>query len=229
MSIMKKATTLFTAEEIKNIEQAISSVEEATSAEVVPVVATVSGRYDRAEDMVGLILALITVAIVWGACQGVNLTGEDWTGGAEVKLGLWTILAIFAGVFIGGVILANHVPMLRLLLIAKGEMQEEVEARARETFQTLKIRSTENATGILIYVSLYEQMVRVVGDDAISEKLSQSDWTSLCETIINGFKSGDPAGGIRNGILRSGELLAQHFPKTEGNQNELNDTLHLLD
>jgi len=114
-------------------------------------------------------------------------------------------------------------------LIAKREMTEEVERRARETFQRLRIRDTRNATGILIYVSLYEHMVHVVGDDTISAKLSQDDWEELTGIIIAGFKDGQPAEGIRNGILRGGELLARHFSIEPGDRNELVDKLHLID
>ena len=45
---MKKATKLFTQDEVRIIEAAVTEVEKMTSAEVVPVVATASGRYDRA-------------------------------------------------------------------------------------------------------------------------------------------------------------------------------------
>jgi len=71
--------------------------------------------------------------------------------------------------------------------------------------------------------------VHVVGDDTINAKLTQDDWQALCDTIIDGFKSGKPEEGMRNGILRCGEMLAQHFPIQAGDTNELSNTLHLID
>jgi len=226
---MTHATSLFTEAQIETIEAAIAEAERRTSGEVVPVVATASGRYDRAEDLFAFLLALVTLTIAWIGLQEVGLSAEAWSGGPALILNLPWVLVILAAAFLVGIALATRFPLLRLPLISRREMQEEVERRAHETFQRLRVRKTAGATGILIYVSLYERMVRVVGDDAISARLSQDDWQAVCDTIIDGFKTGKPADGLRDGILRCGEMLAEHFPGESGDVNELADTLHLLD
>ena len=227
--IMKRATRLFTKEEIGAIEAAITEVEKKTAAEVVPVVASVSGRYDRAEDLFGFLLSLLVLGTAWVWCQDIVPAGEAWSGAPALRLNLPIILAILGVTFLIGIAIASHLPFLRLPLIAKREMRQEVERAARESFQRLKIRKTGGGTGLLIYVSLYEHMVHVVGDDAINAKLSQADWQGLCDTILRGFKDGKPATGMRDGILLGGELLATHFPIQPGDANELFDRLHLLD
>jgi putative membrane protein len=227
--IMKYATKLFTQEEISTIETAISEAEKKTSAEVVPVVASASGRYDRAEDLFSFLLSLLVLGCTWVWFQGMTSSVEAWSGTPVFRLNLPVVLAILVVTFFIGIALASRFPLLRLPLITKREMREEVESRARETFQQLRIRKTKDATGILIYVSLYEHMVHVVGDDTINAKLSQGDWKAICDTIIRGFKSGAPEEGMRNGILLCGELLAQHFPVMPGDKNELFNTLHLID
>ncbi len=229
MTIMKNATKLFNKNEINNIQDTISEVEKMTSAEVVPVVVSASGRYDRAEDLFAFLFSLLVLGCIWGWFQGINLSAEGWSGTPAFSINLLMVLTILVVTFFIGIALASHFPLLRLPLITKREMQEEVERRARETFQRLKIRATEKATGILIYVSLYEHMVHVVGDDTITSKLSQNDWEELSDIIISGFKRGNPEEGMRNGILRCGELLAQHFPVEPGDRNELANTLHLID
>jgi len=226
---MKRATHLFTDDEIRTIEAAIGEVEKTTSAEVVPVVASASGRYDRAEDLFGFLFSLLVLGCTWGWLHGMAPAADAWGGASAFGYPLAAALVVLAVSFFIGMALASHVPVLRLPLIARREMQEEVERRARETFQRLKIRKTENATGILIYVSLYEHMVHVVGDDTINAKLSREDWTALCDTIIDGFKEGKPEEGMRSGILRCGDLLSLHFPIQPGDTNELVDTLHLID
>ena len=220
---MKTPSKLFTTEEIASIEDTIRQVEEKTAAEIVPVVARVSGRYDRAEDLFAFVLSLLVLSCAWIALQGVAPSEGAWGSGAAVAVPLPIVLAILAITFLVGIGLASRFPSLRLPFIAKQEMQEEVERRALEAFQKLKIRTTENATGILIYVSLYEHMVHVEGDDTVAKKLSQSDFQSLCDTIISGFKS------VCDGILSSGALLEEHFPLQSGDRNELFDTLHLFD
>ncbi|MGK0186130.1 MAG: putative membrane protein [Verrucomicrobiales bacterium] len=226
---MKTPTKLFTAEQITAIETAIRQAEETTSAEIVPVVAKVSGRYDRAEDLFAFLFSLVSLGCTWVLLQDAIPATETWGGKPTSVMSLPIVLAILVATFFAGIALASRFPALRLPLIAKREMQEEVERRAHETFKRLKIRNTENATGILIYVSLYEHMVHVEGDDTIAGKLSQSDFQSVCDTIISGFKSGNPELGMRKGILLCGELLATHFPIEQGDANELFDSLHLIE
>ena len=226
--MMKQATKLFSKDEISAIEATIIEVEKTTSAEIVPVVASVSGRYDRAEDLFAFLLSLLVLGCSWVWFQGLTSSTEAWTGAPVFKLSLLVVLAILVVSFLIGLALASHFPQLRLPLVSKVEMQEEVERRALKMFQKLKIRGTSNANGVLIYVSLYEHMVHVVGDDSINAKLSQEDWNALCETIISGFKNGKYEQGMSNGILCCGELLSQHFPKNTDNQNELFNTLHLI-
>ena len=227
--MMKKATKLFTKEEIISIEAAIAEVEKTTSAEVVPVVATTSGKYNRAEDLFAFFLSLLTLGSAWLWFQDVTPPTEAWVMTPGFRLNLPIVLLILVVTYFIGITLASHFPLLRLPLIGKAELKKEVEHRARETFQRLKISDTKDATGILIYVSLYERMVRVIGDDTISAKLSQDDWNTLCETIINGFKNGKQEEGMRKGILSCGELLAKHFPIQPDDKNELPNTLHLID
>ena len=225
---MKKATKLFTKDKINLIEATIQEAEKKTSAEIVPVIASSSGRYDRAEDMFAFLLSLLTLGLIWIGLQG-SIESDAWNITSEIKLNLIMVLTILIVTFFIGIALASHFPLLRLPLIAKTEMQEEVESRARETFQRLKIRGTKNANGLLIYVSLYEHMVHVVGDDSINAKLSQDDWNELCNIIIKGFKDSKPEEGMCNGIFQCGELLSEHFPINPDDENELFDQLHLID
>jgi len=226
--MMKNSKSLFTQEEINEIEASISAAEQRTSGEVVPVVATVSGRYDRAEDLFAFIFSLIVLAISWFGLQG--LSGQfSWGEEPVLALTLPAVIAILVLAFFVGLALAHYIPGLRLMLISQQEMQEEVERKARESFYQLKLRKTEGATGILIFISLFEHRVHIIGDDAISAKLSQADWQDICDTILTGFKKGNPAEGLTNAIRQSGDLLAGHFPIKEGDENELSDQLHLID
>ena len=47
----------------KVIEQRIGDIEQTTAAELVVAVATESGRYDRAESIAGIVLALVALGI----------------------------------------------------------------------------------------------------------------------------------------------------------------------
>lgn len=223
---MTKASALFSPADRETIAAAITEAERSTAGEIVPVVATVSGRYDRAEDLVGVITASVALVVAWWLWP----TGEvAWTGERSSGPGLVALLLIVWAGFLAGAVAATFLPALRLPFIARKEMLEEVERRAMESFQRYRIRKTAGATGILIYVSLYERMVRVVGDDGITAKLGQSDWDGVRDALVDGLKAGRPTEGLVGAIEASGRLLAEHFPIQPDDRDELTNELRLID
>lgn len=227
--IMRKASDFFTEQEVSSVESAVAEAEAITSAEIVPVVASVSGRYDRAEDLVGFLLALIALSCCWWSLQAFTLSSETWSDSIHGGGLLSAVLVLLVLSFLGGVAIASRVPVLRLPFISKQEMQDEVELKARDSFQKLKVRNTQDSSGMLIYVSLYERLVHVIGDDAVSAHISRQDLREVCDTVIAGLKNEQPAEGMRKAVLRCGELLTPHFPVQENDENELANTFHLID
>ena len=223
---MKKASSLINAEDKKAVEAAIAAAERMTAGEIVPVVATVSGRYDRAEDLFGLLFAIVVLTAFWMLFQ--DTTEAAWSAQTTV-LGLPTVAGILVGSFVVGAALATHFPVLRLPFIARAEMIEEVERRALEAFQRERIRDTSVGTGLLIYVSLYEHLVKVIGDDAVAAKLSPEELEDICALVVDGLKNGRPAEGLQQAVKKTGELLAPHLPPRTGDANELANHLILID
>ena len=224
---MKTASTLFNEQQRQFIAAAVTEAEQGTAGEIVPVVATVSGRYDRAEDLFGLLLGLVTLVVIWVLFQ--DTTETAWAAGYTPTLGLAAVIAIIVAGFLVGASLATRFPVLRLPFIPPREMRQEVERRAFEAFQRYRIRTTRGGTGVLIYVSLYEHMVRVVGDDAVTEKISREDWEGICRLVVDGMKADNAAQGLTLAIRQSGELLARHFPILPDDHNELSNELILID
>ena len=195
---MRRASKYFTETERDSIAAAVRDAETKTSGEIVPVLATASGRYDRAEDLFGLAFAIAVLVVCWILFQEVRPVEGDWASGQRLALGL-------------------------------REMEAEVERSAAEAFQRFRLRGTAASTGVLIYVSLFEHTVQVIGDDAIASKLSQDDWREVRDMVIEGIRSRRPADGFRQAISRCGELLARHFPVEPGDVNELTNELRIVD
>lgn len=222
---MVKASKLFTEADRDAIKQAIMQAELNTSGEIIPVIASASGRYDRAEDIFGLFFSLLCVAIGWILFHN-NGPADDWS---SFNFDLTAILLTIFLSFIIGVLLTHLSPVLRLPFITKKEMEEEIDRAAAAAFQHNRLRNTEDSTGILIYISLYEHQVKVVGDDGISAKLTHPDWQHICDAIIKDFKEKSYTNGIVEGISLSGKLLAEHFPIKEGDIDELANELIIID
>jgi putative membrane protein len=226
-STMITAGKLLSSTEIASIEHAIDEAEKTTAAEIVPVIATASGRYDRGEDLFGLLFACVTLVGAWFVVPSeINL---GWSATSTPGLGIAMSVAIVVIGFTIGAALASRFTLLRLPFIRREEMLEEVERRAVETFQRQRIRSTGRATGVLIYVSLYEHLVKVLGDDNAAVQLPPSALEEICALVVDGLKQGNPAVGLETAIKKTGELLAPHLPATADDTNELANRLILID
>jgi putative membrane protein len=211
------------------VESAIAEAEKKTSAELVVVIATRSGRYDRAEDFFGVLLALIAVAIAWLLWQDLTPASADWTSGHELTLGLLPVLGLFLFWFLVGAGLATRFPRLAHLFIPRDQYEAEVRRRGFEAFHLFRVGHTKGRIGILIYVSLVERMAWVVGDDAIAAALPEKTWDSACAAVVRGFSSGNHQQGLVEAVRLCTDALAPKFPPLAGRANELPNAVKFLD
>jgi putative membrane protein len=77
----------------------------------------------------------------------------------------------------------------------------------------------------LILISLLEHRVEVLADKGINEKVSAGTWDEIVHIITAGLKSGNACDGFCQAIERCGEILAQHFPRSPDDQDELANKL----
>lgn len=228
-STMKKASQYFTPEELQKINAAVTAAEAQTAGEIVPVLATESHGYERAEDIAGLCFALSVVGLVWQYAPKLKPVSE-WNPTVMVPaIEYWHVVFILVPLFIVGAWLAARIPLMRRLFLNVSQMQQRVEEAAQRVFYQQKLTSTRDATGILIYVSLFEQTVRVMGDDAISGKLDDTTWQEVRDLILSGFKNNQGCDGFCAGIKRCGEILSEHFPIKPDDSNELPNQLVIID
>ena len=225
---MQRASEFLDEEQRKQIEKAVGEAEAMTSCEIVPVVATASGRYDRAEDMVGLWLAVLAAVIVWWLFPRQPTESGSW-GGTLFGTGLFTMIAAVLLAFMAGAIAASRLGSLRRLFTPRNQMFDEVSARAREVFFDQRVHHTSGASGVLIYVSLFEHMAVVLGDQTVLEKLGQEALDGLCQQLTQGLHRGEAADAICSAITATGKQFSELMPCAEEDVNELQDTLILID
>lgn len=222
-----KASRLFSEEDKKRISDAVAEAERRTSAEIVPVVAASSGRYDRAEDVFGVLTALAVVTAAWLLLQGVAAGGE-WAAVPRLRLGLPWVLLLFVGGFALGSWLATRLPVLKLPFVPRTEMEEEVERGARAAFQRFRLRGAAGA-GVLVYVSLLERRVRVLGDDDVAGRIGAEQWEEACGLLLEALRGGRPADGIVAATGRLGELLSEPYPLSTEAGGYLPNELRIID
>ena len=224
---MQKASEVINVEQRTRIESAVSAAESKTCCEIVPVVATVSGRYDRAEDLVGLWCAVAGAVAAFLMLPGHTDAGR-W-GGIPMwgQVVLLAIVMLFC--FVTGTATAQQFHVLRRLFTPRQQMQEEVNLRARELFFDRRVHHTTGASGLLIFVSLYERTAVVLGDRSVVEALGQTFCEDLCQRLTTSLRSGDVAAAICDTIQQAACSLESALPRTGHDVNELPDTLVLLD
>ncbi|OFZ97910.1 MAG: hypothetical protein A3H35_03835 [Betaproteobacteria bacterium RIFCSPLOWO2_02_FULL_62_17] len=96
-------------------------------------------------------------------------------------------------------------------------------ARAVELFGALRVWDTEQNSGVLIYLLLADRAVEILADRGIQAQVGNQKWEGICAQMRSRFAAGDFEGGSVEGILAVSDLLAQHFPASGENRNELPD------
>ena len=141
---MQKASETINVDQRTQIEAAVSKAESKTRCEIVPVVATSSGRYDRAEDLVGLWCAVLGAVVAFLILPGSVDTGR-WGG-----IPIWGQILLLAFVmlvcFVVGAVLATRLHGLRRMFTPRQQMEEEVNLRARELFFDRRVHHTDGAS-----------------------------------------------------------------------------------
>jgi putative membrane protein len=225
---MKRASKVFTDQETARIEEAVTAAESKTHVEIVPVIATASGRYDRAEDIVGLWFGTIAMVAVWFALSIQGTDEAQWgTTLSRYELPLLAI-AVVTG-FLVGAFVATYTGWLRRVFTPRKEMTDEVTDMAQKTFYDQRVHHTGRAGGVLVYVSLFERMAAIVGDQEVIDKLGQSSLDELCQVLVEGIQEGDTATAICEVTRQAGERLASVLPRTSNDEDELSNALIFID
>jgi putative membrane protein len=108
-------------------------------------------------------------------------------------------------------------------------MREEVLTRAQQVFYLNRVHRTAGATGMLIYVSLFERMAAVIGDQTVVEQLGHGTLQELCDTLTADLRITKPPQALSTAIRAVGDRLAPVLPRAEDDVNELSDALVVLD
>jgi putative membrane protein len=232
------AVTL-TENELLSIEEAVVKAESRTSVEILVVIAKRSGRYDRAEDLVGLLFGVVAMTVTWWSAMRVVFVHEGWNEYVTTTIGITTlVVSLLLGIAIG-TLLAIYIPFLCRPLISSRMREEAVRAAGAEAYHQERVVRPTRAHAVLIYVSLFERVVWVAADDVVDTKLDgridgQGGWTasrwcqSTRDRIVEGFRSRQPAQGIIDAIGRCADQLQTAFPSSENSDDELPNRVRII-
>jgi uncharacterized membrane protein len=95
--------------------------------------------------------------------------------------------------------------------------------RAIDVFSQLRIWDTEHNNGVLIYLLLADRNVEIIADRGIDAKVGPQEWERICRKMEAAFRQADYEGGVVGGIQEVTRHLAEHFPASGDDRNELPD------
>ena len=98
---------------------------------------------------------------------------------------------------------------------------EDLEARARSRFDLLGMTRTAERNGVLFYIAPSIRRFQILGDSGIHERCGADFWKEVAAAMEESFRRGQFTDGIVAGIARVGEVLAQHFPRSSADKDEL--------
>ena len=212
----------FTEEELERIRQAVAAAEGRTSGEIVPYLVPQSGRYGIATwrgASVAAVGALLIALLVFQFYQG---WGFGWlhTGWGVA------LLVLVTGTL--GALLATYVPLLKRLIVGSDRLVRHVHHRAMRAFVEEEVFDTRDRTGILLFISLFEHRIEVLGDTGINQHVTPDEWTDVVLRIREGIKSGHLADGLVEAIEMCGHLLERGGVEIRpDDENELPDRIRI--
>jgi putative membrane protein len=207
------ASRLLGQEARARISQAVGLAEAKTIGQIVPVVVDRSDHYPEAPLRAALLgAALAAAASFWVSDVGVP-TSLIIVGGTALVAAGWTLL----------------IPGLHRLLAGGRALEARVHHRALRAFVQHGVHHTRGETGVLVFASLFERRVVILGDRAIHEKMGEAGWQQAVSALTSGLRQGKAAEGFVAAIGIVGEKLAASFPKDAGTprSNELSDELRV--
>lgn len=186
----------------EQVEACVQQIELETDAEVVVVAARQSGSYADVPSHAALGVALLGLML---------LSVSPWTvPPVAVVVDLLVVFGVAR-------VLASH-PRVVHSLTSQARKDRQVQQAADAEFHREAVHSTEQRTGLLVYVSTMEQQVVLVPDDGLEARIPRGRFAKAQAELAHHDLTHFLAG-----LRELGTLLADAVPRTEEGRQHLSD------
>jgi putative membrane protein len=203
-----RVVRVFGEDDRRAVREAVGEAERKTVGEILPVVVERSDPHPGADWLTALLFALLgsSLLIVW-------LPWDHPTWLLLVQLVLGAI----------GFALARALPDLKRSFVFEDRATAVAEEQAFQEFYANGLHRTKDATGVLLFVSLFERRVVVLADEGIDSEVEQGFWHGIDVAVLDEVRAGSLRDGLVEAVRRVGDLLSEKFPWVEGDRNEIPD------
>jgi putative membrane protein len=192
-----RAKDFFSKAEKEKIKQAVTEAEKDTTGEIAVKVVEASDRYRDAE-----ILGSVLLSGLFALVASLLLN----------HITVWFYIPATFVLFFPCWYLFRKVPHLKLALVSERDAMHEVSEEAIHAFYERGLHRTKHGTGILIFISLLERKVWILGDSGINDKVNADFWGSLVAEVTKGIRQGKALDALCSVIAKCGAELSRHFP-----------------
>lgn len=210
MAMKDKIAKYLTTEQQAMIREAVNRAESRTSGEIAPMLVADSDDYREAAVQAALVIAAFL-------SLAVSLIVNDTS--------VWFFIPLTFILYIPLLALVRRLPALKLAFTPAARVREIVHRRALRAFFERGLHRTREENGILIFISLLEHKVWILGDRGINAVIPPERWTSLATALVSGIREGRMAEALVATITEAGDILQDHFPSRKDDSNELPDLM----
>jgi putative membrane protein len=209
-----KADNFFTQQEKEEIHRTIKSLETRTSGEVAVILVDQSDPYPEGEFLGGILIGGLLAFIV-----------DLWFFHGQI----WFLIPLHFLFFLPLYFLFQGIPVLKTPFLGARRKEKAVGRRALQAFYEKGLYKTHLNTGVLFFLSLLEKKVWVLADKGIYEKIKQETLNQFAGQVSNGVRDRQAGKALIQAIQVLGDLLAEYFPITAGDKDELPDEVMTLE
>ena len=210
------AQSFLTLEEQQQITRCVQEAEKQTSGEIVPMVVSASHDYPMAA-VTGATFIALPFSLLSARLIGAYL----WLTPDK----MWLFLGCFVLFYLLAYQLVNRVPWLKRSFLSSQSINEEVREAATIAFFTENLYRTRAENGILLFISVFERRVWVLGDRGINEKIPPERWQEIVDLVTDGVRNNRQCEAICEAVNRIAEILREFFPIEADDKNELHNLI----
>ena len=104
-------------------------------------------------------------------------------------------------------------------------IEDDVLDHAAFIFEELDMHRTRDRNGVLIYLSVADRKVAVIGDAGINERVPENFWNDVITVLKQHLAAGRRVEGISEAVHMVGEKLRAFFPLRADDRDELSNEI----
>ncbi len=199
------------------LRERVATAESKTSGEIVVVVAHASDDHPDAPWKAGAVTLLVGTLLVGGFAGTAGTLGFFF-----IQLGIFG-LGYFMGLGLND---------FRRCFLREGRATEVCEEEALQELQRLDLTSKPERSAVLLFVSVFEQRVVILGGTLAHEAAGEDAWVKADAAVLQALRAnGPPSETLRDALAKGidtiGEVLAEALPPTDDDSNRFEDSVNI--